>query len=527
MSDTISRRSFVNMVGRAGGASAVYSTMAAMGLLHTPGAYAGPPQLAKDAGAGRRVLILGSGVAGMSAAYELGKAGFQCRILEARARSGGRVWTVRGGDTIEEQASRQVVGWDKSPHLYFNLGPARLPNHHKAVLGYCRQFGVPLEILINDNRGAYFQDDKAFDGKPQLSRHVHGSVRGFIAEMAAKSIERTALEQTLSDEDRQRLSEMIRRFGALNRDLVYKGSSRAGYSETPGGGMQAGTLRDPLDFRQLLRGDIWRDSLQFGEGYEQAATMMQPVGGMDAIARAFTRAIGPIVTYNAEVKEIRRSGESARVVWRDKSKGAESVETADFVICTLPFPVLRTIAADFSQAVTAAMAAPDYVSAVKVAFEAQRRFWELDHAIYGGITWTSRDVTQMWYPPSNIHGQKGIIVGAYIWSNDIGDKFGAMSPAERNAATIADAKYIHPDFDKHVAKGASVAWAKVPYAMGGWCEWTRDQRRNHYEVLTKADGPFYFAGEHVSWINGWQEGAILSAHHAAKQIAARAGVKKA
>jgi monoamine oxidase len=254
--------------------------------------------------------------------------------------------------------------------------------------------------------------------------------------------------------------------------------------------------------------------------------MMQPVGGMDAIARAFTRAIGPIVTYNAEVKEIRRSGEAARVVWRDKTRGAEHAETADYAIVTVPFPVLKNIASDFSQPVKAAFEAPEYVSAVKVAFEAQRRFWELDYNIYGGITWTSRDTTQMWYPPINIHGQKGIVVGAYIWTNSIGDKFAAMSPTDRFAATIADAKYIHPDFDKHVAKGATVAWAKVPYTMGGWGEWTRDQRRNHYEVVTKPDGPFYFAGEHVSHINGWQEGAILSAHHAVKQIAAKAGAKK-
>jgi hypothetical protein len=40
---TLTRRTFINLAGRAGGASAVYSTMAAMGLLATPTAYAGPP----------------------------------------------------------------------------------------------------------------------------------------------------------------------------------------------------------------------------------------------------------------------------------------------------------------------------------------------------------------------------------------------------------------------------------------------------------------------------------------------------
>jgi len=184
--------------------------------------------------------------------------------------------------------------------------------------------------------------------------------------------------------------------------------------------------------------------------------------------------------------------------------------------------VLRTIANDFAQPVQQAIGAAGYVSAVKVAFEAQRRFWELDHQIYGGITWTSRDVTQIWYPPTAIHGQKGIVVGAYIWTDSIGDRFAAMPPAERYAATIADVKHVHPAFDKDVAKGTSVAWAKVPYSMGGWCEWSDEQRRDLYPALTRADGPFYFAGEHVSYINGWQEGAVLSAHDAIKAIAARA-----
>jgi monoamine oxidase len=524
MNQPLSRRRFVNMVGRAGGSAAVYSTLAAMGVVAVPEAYAGPPLLARDAGAGKRVLILGAGVAGLCAAYELAKAGFQCRILEARTRAGGRVWTVRGGDQIQETGGTQTVAWDKSPNLYFNLGPARLPNHHKAILGYCRQLGVPLEVMINDNRGALFQDDAGFAGKPVQGRQVHADTRGFIAEMAAKAIDRTALDRTLSAEDKERLADFLRAFGDLNKDLAYRGSPRAGFVATPG--VEAGTLHDPLDFRQLLRTELWRENLIFGEGYEQAATMMQPVGGMDAIARAFARAVGPVITLNAEVTQIRRQGDGARVVWRHRAQRTEHVETADHVICTLPLSVLRAIPSDFSNGVAAAIGAPGYVSAVKVAFEAQRRFWELDHGIYGGISWTSRDVTQVWYPPVGIHAQKGIVVGAYIWTDSIGDRFAAMSPAQRNAATIADVKHMHPDFDKHVAKGTSVAWARVPFSAGGWAEWDPEQRRDLYPTLTRADGPFHFAGEHVSHINGWQEGAVLSAQAAVKAIAARAMAKK-
>src|SRR5262245_51849694 len=89
----VTRRRFINLVGKAGGYAAIYNTMAAMGLLPVPGAYAGPPQLAPDSGRGVRVVILGAGIAGLTAAYELGKGGYDCVVLEARERAGGRSWT--------------------------------------------------------------------------------------------------------------------------------------------------------------------------------------------------------------------------------------------------------------------------------------------------------------------------------------------------------------------------------------------------------------------------------------------------
>ena len=97
---TLSRRSLIHLVGKVGGVAAAYRTMAAMGLLAAPQAYAGPPEL--PPGRGRRVVIIGAGIAGMVLAYELRKSGYQPQILEARSRPGGRNWSLRGGDTVVE-----------------------------------------------------------------------------------------------------------------------------------------------------------------------------------------------------------------------------------------------------------------------------------------------------------------------------------------------------------------------------------------------------------------------------------------
>jgi monoamine oxidase len=515
----LSRRGLIHLVGQAGGAAAAYRTMAAMGLLPIPEAYAGPPPL--PPGRGRRIVIVGAGVAGMVLAWELRKAGYAPLVLEARSRPGGRNWSLRRGDEVRETGSVQRVPWESGPHMYFNPGPARLPYHHEGILSYCRELDVPLEVMSNDNRGAFFQSDAAFDGRPQRNRWMVNDIRGYVAELAAKALDQNALAEAVSPEDKERLRAMLRSFGALDRDMAYRGSGRAGYREPPGTG--PGTPRTPLDLRGILDAGFWRFQTNFGESWGQAATMMQPVGGMGRIGQAFAGKLRGAIRYGAEVRALRRSGDEARVVWRDARTGRDHAIEAPLAVITVPLSVLRDIPSDFSAEIRAAVAAADYVPAVKIAFQAERRFWELDDAVYGGISWTTRDITQVWYPSAGIHQRKGILVGGYIWTAEMGDRFAAMPPEQRVAAALTDGACLHAGYRRYLGKGISVAWKNIPFSSGAWVEWGREARAAHYTALAEGDGPFLFAGEHVSYINGWQEGAVRSAHHALRQIAERAG----
>ena len=515
----LSRRTLVHAVGKVGGIAAAYRTMAAMGLLAVPGAYAGSPALPH--GHGQRVVIIGAGIAGMVLAWELRKAGFAPLILEARNRAGGRNWSLRGGDEVREVASTQRVTWDRAPHMYFNPGPARLPYHHEGILSYCRELDVPLEVMCNDNRGAFFQTDAAFDGKPQRNRRMIDDIRGYVAELAAKSVDASALAAAVTTEDKDRVRALLRSFGALDKHMMYKGSGRAGYSEPPGGGTQDGKLSQPLDLRAILDADFWRFQTNFGESWDQAATMMQPVGGMGRIGQAFAAHLHGTITYGAEVKALRRVGNAARVEWQDTTTRRQFATEAPLVVVTVPFPALRTVHTDFSAETRSAIGSLDYVPAVKVAFQAERRFWELDDSIYGGISWTTRDVTQIWYPSAGIHQQKGVLVGAYIWTEDIGDKFAAMQPADRITAALAGGERLHPNYREYLTRGVTVAWKNMPFTGGGWAVWSQEARSNHYPMLLKGDGPFLFAGEHMSYLTGWQEGAVRSAHFTLQDIAMR------
>src|SRR5262249_54196796 len=216
-------------------------------------------------------------------------------------------------------------------------------------------------------------------------------------------------------------------------------------------------------------------------------------------------------------KEIRRTEAGVRVVCQDL-RGRESSVTGDYAVVTLPLGILATIPNDLSAEYKSAITACDYVKAVKIAFQADRRFWEEDQQIYGGISWTNRDITQIWYPSAGFHGEKGVLLGAYIWTDQIGEQFGRLTPEQRPEAALTSGEKLHPGYRLQVSRGVSVCWHKIPYSEGAWANWSAAARNSSYQVLNQPDGPFHFAGEHLSFLTGWQEGAVLSAHNAVRAI---------
>lgn len=521
----MNRRTLLKLVGRAGGATAVIATMKAMGLLHSGATATERLHLPVASGGGVKVAILGAGIAGMTAAYELSKAGCDCTILEARNRAGGRCWTIRGGDIIRELDSEQLCRFESADYLYMNVGPARIPHHHQAVLNYCKDFGVPLQVIVNENRACYFHDDNAFGGKPILNRRVVNDSRGYIAELLAKAISQNALEKEVSAEDKERILEMVKSFGRLNAEGRYSGSSNSGYIESPAIELQSGKTYAPINFSELLKSDFWQYKMNFGEDYNQSATMLEVVGGMDRIAKAFEQRVGQLITYNAKVTEIRKTGSGVRLVYVEQTSGEKRSVDANLAICTIPLSVLHNLdtdfAADYKEAI--AVGAKSYVRAVKHGFQSKRRFWEEDDQIYGGISWTTQDITQIWYPSVGFQQPTGIIIGGYIWTNEICDRISAIPISQRLQTAVKEGEAIHPGYGDQLKlnTGVSVAWGKIPYSLGGWIEWEEEERERAYRILNSPDGPIYFAGEHLSYLTGWQEGAILSAHKVVREISAQ------
>jgi monoamine oxidase len=518
------RRDLLSIIGLAAGSGAAYQAMTSLGLA-AESAYKGPIEL-KGAPKGATVLVLGAGLAGMTAAYELRQAGYAVKILEFNSRPGGRNWTLRGGDTYTELGGEsQSCGFDKG--LYLNPGPWRIPYHHRGVLDYCRRFGVQLEPFTQLNHNAYLHSPTAFQGKPQRIRDIKFDFQGHIAELLAKSTSQGKLDAQVTKEDQEMLLEALRGWGALDKGYGYTpipASEYRGWNKPRGGGVGAKpTPSDPLSLSDILKSGMWA-ALENFFLYDYQTTMFQPAGGMDMIGKAFAERVGDLVRYNAKVTRIQQNDAQVTVSWEDaKAQGAVQTETADWCVCTIPLPILAQIPLDAGAKMKTAISVVPYASALKVGLQFKRRFWEEDEAIFGGISYTDLPIAQIGYPQFGFNrGGKGVLLGAYLYDGPNAYEFAALPPAERVRRAVAFGAKIHPQYEAEFENGISVAWHRSPFTLGCSSDWSDQAREDHYEDLCQIDGRLVLAGEHASYLPAWQEGAILSALNAIERLHRRA-----
>jgi monoamine oxidase len=475
-----------------------------------------------------RVLVLGAGVAGLAAAYELEKAGYRCQVLEARDRAGGRNWTVRDGTAETDlDGFRQVAAF--APGIYFNAGPARIPGHH-VTMDYCRELGVPVEVLVNGNADAWLYHEGrggargpqarevpargrraggALTGVRIRQRTARADLYGAVAELLAKATHAGALDDDLAPGDREALVVFLRDLGALATGDRYRGSSRRGWARPPGAGTSAGELEEPFELPALLASGVGAH-LSSGYEWDQAMPMFQPVGGMDCLPAALAGALRGPVRYGAEVRTIREVPDGVEVEY--DRRGQRCVARADRVVCTLPPMALRAVATTFPPPVTQALAAARGVATGKTGLQYRRRFWETDERIFGGITWTNMDIGTIWYPSSGFLGERGLVVGVYNFGADA-EGFAALPPAEREAHAVRQGMKVHGAvYRDELESSFSVSWSRIRHSEGGWVGWT--SRGAGYRRLLEPVGRVHFAGDHLSHVTSWQHGALESARAA-------------
>ncbi|GGK71100.1 flavin monoamine oxidase [Sphaerisporangium melleum] len=527
----LTRRSLLVGIGAAGGAGAMYAAMGVLGLAPSgdtapvpvvggspaPAPYV-PPQRSDFALRGGRpasVLVLGGGVAGLACAYELGKAGYDCTVLEARDRVGGRNLTLRGGDTLTElplTATAPAGGAGGLQRItfgegtYFNAGPARIAQW-MVTLDYCRELGVPLEVFVNGNSAAYVLTTGM--KTPVRVRTARADAYGYVSELLAKATDEGALDARLTAADKERLLDFLSRFGEIGPSHAYAGGERRGFRVNPGVGPGEGLGVVP-SLTEVLSQGLGR-VLTMDAGYEQAMPMFQPVGGMDAIVRALAARVGADrIRTGTRVTRITSTAAGVEVA----VEGGAPLR-AEFCVAALPPHLLAGIPGNLGAKVRSALSAAVPVSAGKLGLEYGRRWWEIEDRVYGGATETDLDVGHIWYPSYGFHGERGLVVGYYNTGADA-EVYSAMTHPRRLRRALAQGRKVHgAKYAEGVLASASISWRRQPHIEGAWVRWSSQEA---FRLLQRPAGRVYFAGDWLTHLIAWQAGALESARKVVTEL---------
>ena len=370
----------------------------------TPGAI----KVKKGRFSGKRAVILGSGVAGLTTAYELlcQECGMEVTVLEAQNRTGGRCLTLRTGDTLTEDVNSklfhskpgetQVVRFkrpvgDSEPYL--NAGPGRIPSSHKRLLSYLRNFGVDVEVYVmNSGANLVQMEGGPFDSEPVVYRRLDHNTRGWLAQMVfenAEALLRSA-RVGIPEKDLKKRTQQLRRlmvsFGELTKDGKYyptageegfeNARSRAGFEVLPG--VDTGKIAEALKLDTLLESEFWEKTRFYQPvDFLWQPTLFQPVGGMDMVQHSFAQqvaALGGTIHLNSPVKSIDWDKERQEFVVLVSQVGTEEcIEyRADYCFSNIAMPFLKRILSDNLQGATAGRGfATDFKNGLHAVYRSQ------------------------------------------------------------------------------------------------------------------------------------------------------------
>ncbi|MGV3661232.1 MAG: FAD-dependent oxidoreductase [Prosthecobacter sp.] len=492
-----------------------------MSLVSAAPLTAGPllAQLDEAAKPGRKlkIVIAGAGLAGLCAAYELEKRGHECVILEADgSHIGGRVRTLRLQDG-----------------LYGEAGAMRVPEGHQITRHYLKELGVGLRpfVYTNHNAWCYLRGHKA-RLKDLDTLKPHFALTDREKKMSLAEIWNASVVSRL-----EKLSK------AEKADLL------AVRLSTP-----AVQALDKLSLRQLLEADgfsdeaielaavVWgQEALLDSAATEHIREEMENVwnlkfdeivGGTDRFATAFVEKLKTKPRLGCEIirLEMGGSGKPAAAVFRNRTNnGAEEREEGDFLICTLPCPVLGRIETPgFSGAKQRSVRQLVYDSSTKVLAVTKRRFWETDDGIYGGGTFTDLPTATTYYPANNaeakdpaVSARPSVFLASYSWGQQA-RRLGNLEPTAQREVVLEHLSKVHPQLKEEgmVTRTIGWAWDRHPWSGGAFAWFNPGQHTALHRHLLEPEGRIHFAGEHASLTHTWMQGALESALRAVKEVVA-------
>lgn len=446
-----------------------------------------------------RVIVMGGGMAGLVAAYELKRAGHEPVLLEARSRVGGRIETIRA---------------PFSHGLYGEAGAMRIPKGHLLTMAYIEKFGLTYSPFTTVNPNAYifvggrkFRVQEAREDPDCLGFNLAPAERGIpIHELWQRAL--APLRDQIAAGGESAWQEVAQRHQeqSIRAFLIAQGWSEAAIELF--GLLDGYESRMSASFVDILRAEL-------GHSFTEVVRID---GGSDRLPQAFLPSLRPVIRYGAEICSFSQGAGSVTVRYRTAAGSFQ--ETGDYAICTLPFPVLRKIEGidGFSPGKQKAIRQLHYDRSTKIFLQSRRRFWEEDEGIRGGGSVTDLPIRNCYYPDHGTETGRGVLLASYTWADD-SDTWSGMGEEERISQAIEAVAALHPQITREFEAGASKSWALDHYACGAFALFEPGQQATLYPHLIEPEGRIHFAGEHVSLNHRWIQGAIESGLAAAEAIA--------
>lgn len=466
------------------------SGLAVGGLSLSPGVdWALPQKVEPRHASGKRVVILGAGLAGLAAGWELKNAGHNVTILEGQLHPGGRVHTIREG---------------LSDDLYAEAGAGRIPSHHVVTLEWVKHFGLELEPFYPEDHLAQVALLKGKRVKIPADKPVDMSLVPLNLTAEERSIGLKDLQEHYCGEAAKQVgdripedwSPTIARFDGISMQDFLR---------------QQGASEDAIHyisfgFENDSAADYIMDLVNLG------SPLSKIKGGNDQLPKAFAKDLSDVIHYGCAVEHIERSENGVRVGCRHA--GMLDHIDADAAICTIPYTVLRHIAVtpEWSPSKRRVIDNIYYGPCVRTTYQVGRRYWE-DEGLNGfGMSDKNFEV---WHPTYGKPGKRGLLQ-AYNYEN-YAHQLDQLSEADRIEQTIRDMDEVHPGLRLNLEAVVAKSWANDPWQRGAYSLYPVGQMKSNREICQR-EGRVWFAGEHASPWNGWMQGAITSGIKAAQEI---------
>ena len=473
-------------------------TALATASLSAPSVIAFPSQGAiQRAGPPRKIIVIGAGLAGLSAAYELTAAGHDVTVLEARARPGGRVLTLR--DPFAEG-------------LYADAGATRVPDHHHFTLKYAELFGLTLDPFqppdlpsVYHVRGRRIEvalgqkADWPFELTPEeRALGLRGMRQKYVWSMLGEVGD-------VTDPDWP-TPETLKKYDGVNRSDFWR--SR-GASPGAVALLSLGGIDD--------RVETWSTLFMLrNQALNQNLNLYYKIrGGTDLLPKAFAIRLSEKVHYSAPVVRIEQDQQGVRAVFLR----AASYHTiaGDRLICAVPFSVQKNIEVvpGFSVEKQTAIEQLPYFSGSKIFLQSRKRFW----ANGGGRGFATTDlpISQVWDMTYGQPGVRGILQAFPISLHS--RRVTGMSERERIDFALEHVEKVYPGIRENFEGGVTKCWDEDQWSRGVSAYYKPGQFTSLLPHVARPEGRIHFAGEHTSvWIDGWMQGALESGDRVAREV---------